>query len=487
MIEQVVRINWEEIISSLPSLETLDEQELERLMQVRRDYDMLRERFALLYYEPQELPHQQGLFYRSAKKIKAAFGGNQSGKTTALLAGAFQVALGINPYVKTKIPNRGRIGTTDLGKGIGEDIEGLHMARWIPDSEVMYRKRYSSGQISKIGFKNKSTIDFLSYEQEDKIWEGWQGDWVALNEPPPREKYIACLRGLVKTNGQISMAATLLTEPWIYDEIYLKAGSVDIDVFNFDIYDNKYLSAESIKIFADSLDPDEKQIRLHGIPRALTGLVYKNFNVGLHCDFDEFEVPGSWTVYSAMDYHPASDIRMVWIAASPDSHLWVFDELICGGTIKEISEKIKAKENGRKVYFRFIDPLSATPERSGNKVTCAMREFGRYGLYMRPWNKDFTVGLNSVREALRPDREGKAIIHFIKNQVPETIKAMTHYQWDNPVKLLKIGDGKTVEEYKHLPDCLRGILIFNPHYVELKPDKKEKYEYESNPITGYGH
>lgn len=486
MIEQLEAINFETDILPFVDLNSLNDKELCELYRQEQIIKFYHEKFPIIYFQPQEY---QEPFFASRKKIRAIFGGNQSGKTISGTNEGLRVALGIDPYKKLPVPNRGRIGTTDLQKGIGEDIQ-VHLDRWMPMLEVSHIKKYPGGQTSKVFFKNGSVIDFLSYEQEDKIWEGWAGDWVFLNECPPREKYISCRRGLLKSGGLLWFALTPLEEPWLWDEIYLKGGTEDIDVWNYDTYKNKYLSPEEIKKFEESLSPEEKEARLHGKPRHLFGLVYKEFNPEIHC-INSSELPKDWedwTFYFSMDFHPRTECACFWLAVSPSGTFYAVDELWLNGTIEEMSEKIKALTAKRQTRVRFIDPLSATPERSGDKITTARREFMRYGLPMRPWIKDFSTGINAVRQALKVGNDGKPGIYFVRDRVPMMIQGMTHYQWDE-YKDDDMGARQTVKkQYSHFPDALRGILISRPTYLDLNARKLAEAEtYRGNKITGYGH
>ena len=486
IMNEVVPVEFEDIVSTIPDIDSLSEVELGRLCEVKEEIESNKKLFPILYYKPQA---HQAPFHRSLKKMRLCTGGNQSGKTIATCSEGIMLSLGIHPYRKIRVPNKGRVVATDLQKGIGE-VVGAKYKELIPMSEVRRMKYYPGGEYKKCFWKNGSVTEFMSYEQDDLAFEGWVGDWVQFDEPPPRSKYVACMRGLMRYKGICFMALTPLSEPWIYDEIYTQTGAgVDQpDVFTFDINDNKYLSKAEIADFESRLTEDEKEARLHGRFQHLSGLIYKEFNPSVHI-VDAFDIPKEWTRYNAMDYHPRVPCALGWIAVSPQGRFYAYDELWVNDTVRNICEAVKAKEGTNVIRARFIDPLSATPDRISG--SCAQREFIRSGLAYRSATKDFAIGKNLVCEALKLDKEGKAGIYFLRGRVPRTIEAITHYQWDEYAK----GDDKGQKEtpkkkYAHFCDVVRYILVTRPSHVSKETQQLEGIAEEMNEkkhrFTGYG-
>ena len=484
MIEQLQPIKFEEILKSLPPIEQMSEDKLARLCKIKVELDNREKNFPILYYKPQT--HQEA-FHKSVKKLRLVAGSNQSGKTHSSCAEGIMLSLGIHPYRKMHIPNKGRVVATDLQKGIGEVVQEKY-EQLIPKSEIRQIKKYSSGQLAKIIYKNGSSVEFLSYEQDTGLFEGWVGDWVQFDEPPPRDKYIACMRGLMRNKGICWLALTPLSEAWVYDEIYTQAGESEDrpDVFTFDIRENAYLTEAEILDFEKRLTPDEKEARLHGKFRHLSGLIYKEFKPETHI-IDEFTIPKDWERYCAMDYHPRISCAVLWLAVDPKGRCYAYDELWIDKTIKEQADLIKAKEGKDSIRARFIDPLSATPDRiSGSSP---QREFIKCGLSFRSATKDWITGKNKVQEMLMLDKEGKPGIYFLRNAVPKMIDAMLHYQWEEFAQ--RTGEKEQpAKKYGHFPDCLRYILVINPSYDKKKLDKslQEHYNNQKNithKVTGY--
>ena len=157
---------------------------------------------------------------------------------------------------------KGRIGAQDFQKGVGEVILAF-FEEWL-DLTKIKRSRNPMGIPVKWELPNGNSFDILTYEQATEQWEGWKGHVVWFDEPPPRDKYIATLRGLVDMGGRCWLTLTPLKQAWLYDEIYTKADNEKIFVETVDMRDNTTLTEKQIKQFESSLTEEEKEARLHG-------------------------------------------------------------------------------------------------------------------------------------------------------------------------------------------------------------------------------
>lgn len=221
----------------------------------------------------------QDEFHKSPKRVRLMLAANKVGKTYGALGESLKLSFNMHPYRKMPTPNKGRIIGTDLEKGIEEDVWGIYQ-QLMPAHELRSEPRkHSGGQVKKVSYKCGSTVEFMSYEQDLKFFEGGEGDWVLFNEPPPRPVYTACSRWLMKRNGIIFIAATPLWEPWMYDEIFLTAGSGadQSDVFQLCAYENPYISDIAIANMVKDTPEDEIEARIFGAFKQLFGLVYKEF------------------------------------------------------------------------------------------------------------------------------------------------------------------------------------------------------------------
>ena len=74
--------------------------------------------------------------------------------------------------------------------------------------------------------KTGSIARIFTSDQETRRLEGDTYHEFGMDEPQPREHYIALQRGLQRTAGKTLMTMTPLSEPWIYDEIYTQAAKI---------------------------------------------------------------------------------------------------------------------------------------------------------------------------------------------------------------------------------------------------------------------
>lgn len=434
--------------------------------------------------------YPQEEFHKSGKKVRLLIAANKVGKTHSAIAESLDLTFGRHPFHKMRVPNKGRIIGTDLEKGIEEDVWGIYKLLY-PATELSSEPRkYSGGQVKKVNYKCGSSVEFMSYEQDSKLFEGGEGDWVMFNEPPPRDIFVACTRWLMKRNGIIFIAATPLWEAWLYDELFLKQGPLpdQPDVFQLCAYENPYLSDEGIKSLVDATPEEEIEARIFGNFKHLSGLVYKEFGA-IH-RIPAFPIPKDWTRYMVQDFHPRVPCASLWAAVDPHGQIYLYDELKSDATIPKMSETIKMKEKleyGRPVPTRWIDSLAATPDR--NTGQSPMKQFRAEGanlnwqLAFRSSTKSHDLGFKAVHEYLTV-KNGKPGIYFLEENVPNAIASMMHYQWDDYTGTT----AKTKDSiHSHFADCIRYICVMRPTYRRETPGENEETLEEQNPdyVTGY--
>ena len=403
-------------------------------------------------------------FHKSQKRVRLLLTANKNGKTTAACADAISLHFGIHPHIKMPVPNKGRVIGVDLAKGIEEDIWGIFKTLY-PLTELSSEPRkHSSGQIAKLNSKCGSSIEFMSYEQgageNAKIFEGGEGNWVMFNEPPPERIFSACSRWLMVRGGIMIFAMTPLWEAWVYDKLFLNQGPgmEQPDVFQMSVYENPYLTDNRILNLIQDCPEDEREARIFGGFKHLTGLVYKNFG-DLH-RIKSFAVSKDWMPLMIMDYHPREACAILWLVVDPKDTLYVCGELKIDDSPLKIAEAIKFCEKemfGRPVRTRWIDSLAATQDRQ-IPAGSALREFRRCGnnidwsLAFRSSTKNRNLGFRAVKDYLEI-KNGTPGIYFFEDKVPNMVASMLHYQYE---------EDKTI--WAHFADCLRYGCVTRPKW-----------------------
>lgn len=462
----------------LEKLSVEDKRELARLLEIK--YKRKSENRIDSYVARKGVQEE---FHKSGAKIRLFSGSNQSGKTTSLCLEAIWHALGTHPYRKIKIPNTGRlIHKQSFETGIQQTLLPK-LYEWLPKGSVKKTKKNSSGIVTYIEFNNGSIIHLMSGEMDKEAFESVTIDWVGFDEPVKREIYVANLRGIIKNSGSAWLTLTGLSEPWIYDELYLpgqneeilevdgvKYPEITIKSFTVDIWDNAvsrggYLPDEQIAFFINSLLPEERESRVYGRFNALVGRVFKEFVAERHV-VDEFKWPREWPVYLGIDPHTKKEHHAVWVGITKEDDLIVIDELKESCTLPELARLVLNinYRNQYNIVGKYIDPsINTTDGIYRTNMKRVLEEAGLTGLRF-PCKKDnIDPGINEIRRLLIGKRNEigdgivKPSLYFFK-RCKGIIHEMMRYQWD-------VNGERPKKMFDDFIDPFRYIVISQPNFT----------------------
>lgn len=430
------------------------------------------------------VPHaKQKLFHCAPNKIRAVFGGNRSGKSEMGVNEAKFHATGVYPdWYPTENrftgPTKGRIVVTDFKAASREVIEPK-LKRWF--GEAICKIERSMGNLSKVHVTHItggiSTFDVMTHEQDTNQFEGWAGHWVWFDEPPPRDKYIACLRGMVDYGGRMWITATPITQPWLFDEIVTNTARNAWHT-EVSIYDNPHLKVHEIEEFLISLTEEEKEARILGKFLHLSGRIYPELDLKLHLIKELPQEHYSWPVYFVLDPADRRPHHGLWLKMDPMGTLYVYDEIVFKGTVAETSAQIKLRERMAGVnpdtVIRILDPNKGRSPSivSGLKL---YQEFGANGLgFQTKVNDDLITGHLAVKERLSYDKKqpisstNSPKLFFVLDKTRECIRQLLSYVWDDWRG--RNASNKSQKETpldinKDFPDCLRYACVFVPSHM----------------------
>ena len=445
----------------------------------------------LLLYEPME---KQALFHKSPCPRRALFGGNRVGKTTS---GGMEFLFHLTGQYPDWYPMegrftgsvKGRIIAKDFQKGVGEVVTPF-LNEWLDDSIIARRVKNPMGIPTKYELKNGSVFDILTHEQSTEQFEGWRGHVAWFDEPPPRDKYVATLRGLVDYSGRHWLTLTPLTQPWIYDEIYTATDKDYTFVTTIDIRENKYLSEAAIKEFEMSLTEEEKSARLHGRFLHLSGLIYKEFAAETHV-IDPPVIQPHWTRYMAIDPHERTPTAVLWLAVDDKDNHYIYDELwLRDMDVSQMAEAIHAQEGDIPAAIKMIDPHADKDNVAAGGFN-VRKELMRHGVFCQRANSDPMLGKSRIRQALT--RRYSALLKCkvpqlrVSSYCTQTIYEFQHYIWDEYRRNKEEFSAKEVAKKKndHFMDCLRYIYNYGPRYIiqeEDEPDVEYAGTYTKHPV-----
>lgn len=428
-------------------------------------------------------PHQFG-FHTSPAVGRGAFGGNQSGKTRC---GTFEDAFHFcNTYpawypkaLHLPPANVGRIIVKDFPHSVAEVIEPALMQAIAP-RYVKARKTNNKGFLTKLISRTGARFDIVTHDMDTEALEGWQGDWAHFDEPPPRDKFVATLRGLVRRNGRWWITCTPLTEPWMYDEIYTNPNYFMVTI---DMRDNPYLTERAIQEFESRLTEDEREARLHGKFMHLSGLVYKEFDQGVHVRPTQ-TIPPDWPRWMVCDPHDRRPFALLWFAVDPLERIWIYDEWPSSWfheakssdkSLRDYKMIIAEKEMGQSIYRRIIDGRAGkVPIVGGERQDSLIDAFQDLGLVFEPSYITQTLGVTdpghlALKERLRVSVVTEEPSIFILANCKNTIYSFQHNVWCNTRRTDGTISERPAEFAKDFLDLIRYGLMDNPRWMDLNP------------------
>lgn len=448
------------------------------------------------------VPHaKQERFHKEDRKGRLYIGGNRSGKTTAGVVEGIWRLTGKHPWAKAPFiatperPIRGRVVGVDYPNGI-EKILLPEYARWTPQSELLggsWERAYQA-KLRLLRFKNGSTVEFMSYDQDTDKFAGTSRDFVHFDEEPPEDVYSECKARLIDTGGPWWLTMTPVEGmTWIFDRIYLPGSEgrdQTIAVIEAHMKENPHLNPNEVELYLSSIDdPQERKARGEGKFVQLGGLIFKTFTPPLHVkdvsspgyiSLDELK-KSDWKWYCSLDHGFNNPTAVLWHAVSRDNRVVTFDEhYVAEWTVQQHADAIKKKikDHGRAPDIYVCDP--ALGQRNGVTGTSIQFEYNQLGLPFMLGNNDVNLGISRMNQYLR-EIDG-ALPHWIIYQnCPYLIKEMARLRWKTYTSK-KIGNqhNKMDAIHKkddHAPDSARYFFCLLPDLRPAEEDQKKKNEW----------
>lgn len=436
-------------------------------------------------------PHDKGIdggqiaFHKSQAMIRMVITGNRWGKTTASLMECRMIALGIHPYRKIPVPNRGKL-YADSFPMVMENIY-LKIQEWIPMSELNPKKPFTfnqQGMLTGINWVNGSLTKIGSYDQIERKAEGSNWHYIGFDEPPSRDLYVANLRGLIDFGGIMWFTMTPLSEPWIYDELWkpgLNGQKPYIHCFRGTSDDNPHIDKKALSVFMEELTAQEKEIRYYGHFAKLTGLVIDTFDQELSL-IDPFDLDENWSIYEGIDPHAKKPNAALWKAVNPEGMRVVCGELSCPLGIYdfglEVAKKRKALTAHGATLVKSIADSSLNQDDLAFKMNQlkefqrALRNSGESVLPEIAKKKDWLLpGIQKLKDLYRPvlhdgplgeifGRDIKMPMQYVFKNCTLYENELLHYQWAES----DLDNVKPIARHNEYIDCDRYIESKAPHY-----------------------
>ena len=388
------------------------------------------------------------------------------------------------PYIK-----RGRIisDPTTIKEKIIPELQKWFPAnesKIIPDANYETSKagkNYESKFITKTGFE----IDIMSTEQDAKEFESVDLGFVWIDEPMPRDKFLATV-----ARGRLGMIIIWTYTPlfysgWIKD--WMDEHSGEAQYIEGEVEDNcivhgtrGILEHHNIVRMANSYPEDEKQARIFGKFGHMIGRVHKKFSRKIHV-IKAFPIDEKkFTVYHALDTHPRVPDHALWLAVNARGTKYVCGELLSEGGVQLLSERIKAFEFSHRYRMedRLIDPSAYINDQHHDEKPSIAGQLDAFNLRYIGGSKDLSAGIKRTDDAFAYEMKGNEMIIapevYIFDTCPITIKQLEEYVWDE-----YHGRGADDREKKarpkdkndHQPENLHRLLLHEPSFVPYVFDR----------------
>jgi hypothetical protein len=261
------------------------------------------------------------------------------------------------------------------------------------------------------------------------------------------------------------------------------AGDPDplVAEFFLSIHDNVFLTEKAISDFIDSLDEDERRVRVGGEfaitgTKIFEGRFYPN---GVH-GVPAFEIPRSWTRFAAID--PGAQVGTVLFCAVPPSlpdgeapdelygdFMYVYDEIyIRGCDAQKLAERVRDVVGDQEIATFLIDHHGGRLTEIGSGKTpeqqyiAALRAaavpFFAAGGHFTYGSDDLDGGILRVKSLLRVREDGTSKIRILQGRAPNLCREMKRYSWKIQGKIVT---DKPVKKDDHTVDCLRYLCMYS--------------------------
>jgi phage terminase large subunit-like protein len=482
-------------------LSCFNESQLVDLFQELSTYEETRKQSPISFYEPHDLG--QTPFHRSVARIRALLGGNRSGKSTAGAVEAISHSLGFRPWLRADDPDYfvvnaegDQISVPNVGTVLGESfkisVERVlwpTMYEWLPRSLVKKINRNQQAVVDKVTFINGSVIQFMTYNQHPKEFEGFKANWTWYDEPPPRPIFIANERSLVDYAGRSWFTLTPIRQPWIWEDIVSQEGeNPDVECFKMSSWDNPHISRGSLESYFGSIkDADERRARELGEFLHLQGRVFPMWEPRKPYFIPHEPPKRDWVRVCAIDPHPRKPVAVVWAAISPDSGFWyVYRELYDDSlrSIKQVSNRIHEMERGEKISLRIIDPSARENERTSD--ASVYEQFMDYDIFCelaQRYDKDGRIRL--MRDMLTIDEVYQRPPMVIMDSCRRLRHEMMNYVWDDwtlAVRDSKDPKPEVVKKDDDLIDGLMYLLQYGTEAADFDPQVRSRDHFRSKAI-----
>ena len=469
------------------AIERLPPREQEEARELLVEYEAALRANPMLGYAPHP---KQLAFHESWEPLKAFLGGNRSGKTTAGILDDLIQAVDrdslpehLVAFKRWEPPFHCRIIVPDFTSTL-EGVIFEKLREWAPRAQLVggaFDRAYDK-TMRKLTFKNGSTFDFLTFEQDLDKFGGAAKHRIHYDEEPPHAIRKESMMRLIDYGGDELFTMTPLQGmSWMYDEIwepFVKRTSREATVVVVDMDDNPFLDTATKERALAGLSQEERKSRKSGRFVHFAGMIYDQFSPSTHVIPERpigYAVPPDCNVYVGIDPGMRIMAAVIWCYVTPEDVMVAFDELaLQGHTVAQVAEAIKLTNLKHGVSagdqivplapsWYVIDPAARNVSHQTGRSD--QSEFVDHGIVTILGQNSVTAGINRVRERLKNGRL------LVSAACPVLISEFQRYRWKTATR--SEGDPKEapVKTDDHVLDALRYVVMSRPYVAVVEPNK----------------
>lgn len=418
-------------------------------------------------------PHEKQIVFHSPPfpSLRAFFGGNRSGKTTAAVLDSIVQAVDaevvpehLKRFKRWDPPFFCRVMTPDL-TGTMDGAVHEKIREWCPRGQLRggsFDRAFDKVQ-RKLSFKNGSWVQFNSSEQDREKLGGIALHRVVYDEEPRQEARNECMTRLIDYDGEEIFALTPFEGmAWLYDEVYepwergeLRAEDGRVVVVDMD--DNPHLSEKGKARALAQYGPEEREARKSGRFVSFEGLVFPQFG-RRHVVPRRADLPAGVEFFEGLDPGQRHMAAVLFCFLDDQDALTVYDELaLQGKTVAEVCRAIHEKRLrwGVKPRWTVIDPSARNKNHQTGRSD--QMEYQEHGVPTIPGQNSVTAGINRVRERL--ESEDRLVVWANCRELQAEFK---RYRWAKNSRSEDEPKERPVKKDDHLLDALRYVCMQRP-------------------------
>jgi phage terminase large subunit-like protein len=469
----------------------------------------------LKFYKPNP---KQVLFHKSPMRKRWLIAANRAGKTEAGVIEDIWWATGKHPYREVPPISAGWVCSETFQVQIADNGIQEKFQKYFPRErigKITRREQDAWGRISLTCFfcgkppvekrddadpmgsaswcqncnKKTSTITMKTYDQDRRVFQAAEVDWIHWDEEPPKGIRKEGVVRLSKRGGGWEWGTMTPVEgmTWTITEIYdlfyalQNAGAPhpELDVIQASMYDNvPNISLEYIESTKAAIaDPAEIDIRIYGKPSTLSGLIYKGWTVEgnevrtMPKEFlaDDGQIHPDFDVYVGID--TGTYFAAVWVLSDYMGNLWIFDEYEKErGTIMQNAPEVKRKSLGWGVSPTYVLDKSSQFEYE-------LAELGIHCVKSLPYEVEAGVEIMRNYIVARGSKGGHPRLFVVAGKCPGWLKQRSRYQYENPTRTGPVAGEARTKPRKvddHLLDPTRYIAQMRPPASRPSPGRDSR-------------